>query len=224
MQDEKANQLSIDLAVVFDGKTCIKCHYKRQPTDTAPEWACPSCGVAYIKAEAAAREEQEQLNFQNRIERVEYVKANQKVDKTEIAKIKSNKSIAKLIYFLFFASILGGITGFAAIVLAYIQRNSLGKQNWVQSHFTWQIRTFWLAMIWGSFGILLVVVSFITASAKGLQNRSLNDALITFFNPFMLIGLAIIVISSLWFWYRMIKGCIVLSRDETVGDFFDASM
>ncbi len=79
-------------------------------------------------------------------------------------------------------------------------------------------------MIWGSSGLLLVVVSFITASAKGFQNRSLNDALISFFNPFMLIGLAIIVISSLWFWYRMIKGCIVLSRDETVGDFFDASM
>jgi uncharacterized membrane protein len=69
-----------------------------------------------------------------------------------------------------------------------------------------------------------VVISFITASTKGLQNRSLNDALITFFNPFMLMGLAIIVISTLWFWYRMIKGCVVLNRDETVGDFFDASM
>ncbi|MDO9204268.1 hypothetical protein [Methylotenera sp.] len=69
-----------------------------------------------------------------------------------------------------------------------------------------------------------VVISFITASTKGLQNRSLNDALIIFFNPFMLMGLAIIVISTLWFWYRMIKGFVVLNRDETVGDFFDASM
>lgn len=224
MQDKNANQLSADLAVIFDGKTCIKCHYKRQSTDVAPEWACPSCGVAYVKAEAAAHEEQGRLDLQNRIERVEYVKANQKVDQTDVAKIKSEKKMANLIYFLFFASILGGITGLAAIVLAYAQRDSLGKKNWVQSHFAWQIRTFWFAMIWSSFGLLLVVISFITASAKGLQNRSLNDALISFFNPFMMIGLAIIVISTLWFWYRMIKGCVVLSRDETVGDFFDVSM
>jgi len=224
MQTENANQLSADLVVVFDGKTCIKCHYKRKSTDIAPEWACPSCGVAYVKAEATAREEQGRLDLHKRIERVEYFKANQKADQRDVAKIKSEKSMANLIYFLFFAAILGGITGLAAIVLAHVQRNSLGKQNWVQSHFAWQIRTFWFAMIWSSFGLLLVVISFITASAKGLQNRSLNDALISFFNPFMLIGLAIIIISSLWFWYRMIKGCVVLSRNETVGDFFDASM
>lgn len=35
--------------------TCPKCGYTRQPTDDAPEWRCPSCGVAYNKAEAAKR-------------------------------------------------------------------------------------------------------------------------------------------------------------------------
>lgn len=29
--------------------TCPKCAYARQPADTAPEWQCPSCGVAYNK-------------------------------------------------------------------------------------------------------------------------------------------------------------------------------
>jgi hypothetical protein len=29
---------------------CPKCGYKRLLTDTAPEWQCPSCGVAYVKA------------------------------------------------------------------------------------------------------------------------------------------------------------------------------
>jgi hypothetical protein len=28
---------------------CPKCHYQRQPTDTAPQWQCPACGVAYAK-------------------------------------------------------------------------------------------------------------------------------------------------------------------------------
>ena len=28
---------------------CPKCSYKRQPSDTAPDWQCPSCGIAYAK-------------------------------------------------------------------------------------------------------------------------------------------------------------------------------
>lgn len=34
-------------------KTCLKCQYQRKPSDEAPAWQCPSCGVAYIKAEQA---------------------------------------------------------------------------------------------------------------------------------------------------------------------------
>lgn len=223
-QDQKNIELGNELALVFEGKPCIKCNYKRQSTDDSPEWACPSCGVAYVKAEAAEREKQAELDLQNRIERVEFVKANQKIDPKEVAKIKSDKSIANLIYILFFGSILGGISGLAAIALAHIHRKSVGKQNWVQSHYAWQISTFWFSLLWGSLGVLLLVVSFVTASAKGLQNRSLNDMLITFFNPFTLIGFAIIVIASLWFWYRMIKGCVVLNREEPIGDSYDAFM
>ncbi len=35
-------------------KVCPKCRYERQSTDTAPEWQCPSCGIAYSKAESAS--------------------------------------------------------------------------------------------------------------------------------------------------------------------------
>ena len=28
---------------------CPKCSYVRQPTDAAPAWQCPSCGIAYVK-------------------------------------------------------------------------------------------------------------------------------------------------------------------------------
>lgn len=30
--------------------TCPKCHYTRHPSDTAPEYECPKCGVVYAKA------------------------------------------------------------------------------------------------------------------------------------------------------------------------------
>ena len=32
---------------------CPKCGYERRPTDKAPEWQCPACQVAYIKAAQA---------------------------------------------------------------------------------------------------------------------------------------------------------------------------
>jgi uncharacterized protein YbjQ (UPF0145 family) len=34
--------------------TCPKCSYTRQPTDTAPDYACPSCGIVYAKFDAKA--------------------------------------------------------------------------------------------------------------------------------------------------------------------------
>jgi hypothetical protein len=33
--------------------TCPKCGYVRKPTDTVPEWECPSCNIAYAKYHAA---------------------------------------------------------------------------------------------------------------------------------------------------------------------------
>ena len=34
-------------------KRCPKCRYERQPDDSAPDWQCPSCGVAYAKVEGS---------------------------------------------------------------------------------------------------------------------------------------------------------------------------
>lgn len=32
-------------------RECPKCHYVRVPTDTAPDYECPRCGIVYAKAE-----------------------------------------------------------------------------------------------------------------------------------------------------------------------------
>lgn len=36
--------------------TCPKCHYVRLPTDAAPDYACPQCGVVYEKARPGINE------------------------------------------------------------------------------------------------------------------------------------------------------------------------
>ncbi|MES2952365.1 MAG: tetratricopeptide repeat protein [Pseudomonadota bacterium] len=35
--------------------TCPKCHYQRVASDSAPNWQCPKCGVAYNKVGATSR-------------------------------------------------------------------------------------------------------------------------------------------------------------------------
>ena len=37
---------------------CPKCGYARKTEEAAPEWQCPSCGVAYAKADAARNGEE----------------------------------------------------------------------------------------------------------------------------------------------------------------------
>lgn len=40
--------------------TCPRCGYTRQPSDLAPEWQCPTCGVAYAKADRPSLQERKE--------------------------------------------------------------------------------------------------------------------------------------------------------------------
>src|SRR5262245_12442538 len=41
------------MAESYVGKPCPKCQYKRTASESAPDWQCPKCGVAYAKFVAA---------------------------------------------------------------------------------------------------------------------------------------------------------------------------
>lgn len=45
----------------METKKCPKCGYVRQPTDDAPDWQCPSCGVAYVKVAGGQAKQREAL-------------------------------------------------------------------------------------------------------------------------------------------------------------------
>jgi uncharacterized membrane protein/predicted RNA-binding Zn-ribbon protein involved in translation (DUF1610 family) len=227
MSDKQAVEISGELKLEFDGKTCIKCHYKRQPTDNAPEWACPSCGVAYVKAEAAIQEEQAQLGLQNRIERVKFIEENEKLDPKEQASVKADKLIAKQIYILiFFGGITGGITFLIGMAMAFKHHNFLGKQNWAHSHFAWQVKAFWDATLWAGVGFLVVLAGFI-ASIKNSFKDGLGSGYEVYgqlfgwlFDPFFIkclaVGGVVIVMAGVWHLVRMIQGYRALQRDEPI--------
>lgn len=44
-------------------------------------------------------------------------------------------------------SFLGSLPSIAAVILNYAKRSD-AHGTWVDSHFAWQIRTFWYAMLW----------------------------------------------------------------------------
>ena len=116
--------------------------------------------------------------------------------------------IAKIVYGLHALSIiLGIVTGasilssflfgwpsIAAVVLNYVLRNE-AKGTYVESHFTWQIQTFWWAALWT---VLVGLIGMLLA--------------------WLLIGFAVwsigFMVMGIWVGYRIIRGWIRLTARE----------
>src|SRR5262245_55891940 len=68
-------------------------------------------------------------------------------------------------------TVVGGfifsIPSIVAVILNYARRSEV-RGTWLESHFTWQIRTFWYAVLWAlsitfaSFPLMFVLVGFVT--------------------------------------------------------------
>lgn len=58
-------------------------------------------------------------------------------------------------------SFVFGWPSIIAVIINYVKRSE-ARGTWLESHFTWQIRTFWFSMLWaciiGLLGALLAVV------------------------------------------------------------------
>jgi hypothetical protein len=74
------------------------------------------------------------------------------------AKMNENITLTHVIYGLYGASLVMGFTAIVAIVLNYIKREDVAG-TFLESHFRWQIRTFW-------FGLCGIVVGVITSSHR----------------------------------------------------------
>jgi uncharacterized membrane protein len=85
-----------------------------------------------------------------------------------------------------------GIPSIVAVILNYATRSN-ARDTWIESHYRWQIRTFWFALMWSLIAMLL----FIT-----------------------LIGIPLAwllaIFTGLWVIYRIIRGWIALANREPV--------
>ncbi|RIK84275.1 MAG: hypothetical protein DCC69_12600 [Hyphomicrobiales bacterium] len=62
----------------------------------------------------------------------------------------------QVIYVLYIASFVIGVTAIVGIVIAYLNRGKAG--GWVETHYTWAIRTFWIGLLGGFVSLLLMIV------------------------------------------------------------------
>ena len=97
----------------------------------------------------------------------------------------SEGDTAKLVYILYLASLIVGITAIIGVIIAYVNRGE--APAWVESHYRFQIRTFWIGMLYGVISVitmfiligflfaLFVLVWWIVRCAKGLQRQSRGE-------------------------------------------------
>ena len=63
---------------------------------------------------------------------------------------------ANLVYILYLLSLIFGITSIIGVIMAYINKSD--EPDWVHSHYRFQIRTFWISLLFGVIGIVTTVV------------------------------------------------------------------
>ena len=92
---------------------------------------------------------------------------------------------AKIVYILYLVGIVFGITGIIGVVMAYINKKE--APEWLQSHYQFQIRTFWI-------GALYLIIGFIFT--------------------LLLIGYLVLLFWLVWLVIRCIKGLKLLDQKQ----------
>jgi len=83
-------------------------------------------------------------------------------------------------------SFLGSVPSFVAVILNYLKRHD-ARGTWLESHYRWQIRTFWFALGW----VLLAAILILTLIGIPL-------------------GFGILIGISVWLVYRIGRGWLRL--------------
>jgi len=87
------------------------------------------------------------------------------------------------------SSFLTGWPSIIAVVINYVKRGDV-RGTWLESHFRWQIRTFWFGLLWVTLCMLFIVVT-------------LGVGMLIAWLPLGLVGF--------WFVYRIARGWLALT-------------
>lgn len=93
----------------------------------------------------------------------------------------------QVIYILYLVGFVIGITPLIGVVIAYVNRGK--SEPWVETHYTWAIRTFWIGILFSLIGVVLALV---------------------------LIGFLLLFAVAVWFIVRCIVGLQAVGRNEPI--------
>lgn len=108
------------------------------------------------------------------------------VNNVAVAQLAANKQYTQIIYILQLVSLIFGITSIIGVVMNYVKLSEV-RGTFLESHFRWQIRTFWFVLLWTIIGGILTMVG---------------------------IGILILLAVAVWYIYRAIKGLNALSANR----------
>jgi len=104
----------------------------------------------------------------------------------DAVKLGQLKQLTLITYILYAVSAFVGITAIVAIVINYVKREDTAGTIY-ESHFTWQIRTFWWSLAWFFLGMLTMIIG---------------------------IGFFVLVADGIWVIYRIVKGFLNFNEDK----------
>ena len=98
-------------------------------------------------------------------------------------KLSSLKTLTAVVYALQAVGFFVGISWIVGVVINYVKKEDVAG-TWLESHFRWQIRTFWFGLLWGVIGGLLAII---------------------------VVGFAVLFADAVWIIYRIVKGWLNLN-------------
>lgn len=104
----------------------------------------------------------------------------------DVVEMKLLKNLTQVVYILYALSYFAGITAIIGIIINYVKKEEVAG-TWLESHFRWQIRTFWFGLLWAVIGAATAAI---------------------------LIGFAILFANFCWIIYRIVKGWLNLNDNK----------
>jgi uncharacterized membrane protein len=102
--------------------------------------------------------------------------------------LQALRNITLVVYALQALSFFWGVPAIVGVIINYIKRDE-ARGTLYESHFDWQIRSFWWGLLWVVIGAVLAVV---------------------------LIGLAVMFVAWIWMIYRVVKGWLKWTEGKPV--------
>ena len=102
--------------------------------------------------------------------------------------LKALKTVTTVVYALQALGFLWGLTAVVGVIINYVKRED-ARGTVYESHFDWQIRTFWWALAWLVVGVVLAL---------------------------LVVGVLVLFVAWIWMIYRVVKGWLKLIDGKPV--------